>query len=162
MVPATIPDAVLTKSDYDSGLPAARARTRRGPALAGRLGRSDGRWLATSPDGSRPAGDEAVATVKASAATDDGVHYPRWFWPSFAIPGIVWLAVFFLLPMYTVVSVAFGTVDPIFRGPIPVYEPVVVDDRSAFEQVIGRFIGPAAFWQPVLIRTFVFVAASPA
>ena len=29
----------------------------------------------------------------------------------------------FILPLYTVISIAFGTVDPIFRGPLPVYEP---------------------------------------
>ncbi len=91
-----------------------------------------------------------------SIARDTGVHYPRWFWPSFALPGVIWLAIFFILPMYTVVSVAFGTVDPIFRGPIPVYQPWYWT-TSAFEQVISRFIGPAAFWQPVLVRTLLFV-----
>ena len=95
--------------------------------------------------------------VKSKASTTDGVRYPRWFWPTFAIPGILWLLLFFLLPLYTVVSVGFGTVDPIFRGPLPVYNPYWWSTES-FEQVIGRFVGPAAFWQPVLIRTLAYVA----
>jgi spermidine/putrescine transport system permease protein len=94
-----------------------------------------------------------------SIERDTGVRYPRWYWPSFAVPGIVWIALFFLLPMYTVVSVAFGTVDPIFRGPIPVYQPWYWS-VDAFRQVIGRFAGPAAFWQPVLVRTLLYVAAA--
>jgi spermidine/putrescine transport system permease protein len=111
--------------------------------------------LATAP----PREDEPRKERKRSVSTDDGIRYPRWFWPSFAIPGIVWLLVFFVLPMYTVVSVAFGTVDPIFRGPLPVFNPYWWSS-SAFEQVISRFVGPAAFWQPVLIRTFVFVGVA--
>ena len=39
---------------------------------------------------------------------------PRWFWPSFAVPGMVWLVVLFLLPFYVVLSIAFGAVDPLF------------------------------------------------
>jgi len=111
-----------------------------------------------------PSGQAERGPTKAKAkasVVDDGVHYPRWFWPTFAIPGLIWLLVFFVLPLYTVVSVAFGTVDPIFRGPIPVYQPWWWSTES-FEQVIGRFVGDAAFWQPVLIRTFVYVAIASA
>ena len=61
--------------------------------------------------------------AKASASEASGAWYPRWYWPSFTVPGIVWLALLFLLPFFTVLSVAFGTVDPIFRQPLPVYQP---------------------------------------
>jgi hypothetical protein len=55
-------------------------------------------------------------------ATSDraGAWRPRWFWPSFAAPGMVWLVVLFLLPFYVVLSIAFGAVDPLFRTPVPV------------------------------------------
>ena len=72
-------------------------------------------------------------------------------------PGVLWLLIFFVVPLYTVVSVGFGTVDPIFRSPEPVYNPYWWS-ADGFRQVIGRFVGPAAFWQPVLIRTIVYVA----
>ncbi len=98
-----------------------------------------------------------VKKKKASGSQEDGPRFPRWFWPVFAIPGVLWLLIFFVVPLYTVVSVGFGTVDPIFRSPEPVYNPYWWS-ADGFRQVIGRFIGPAAFWQPVLIRTIVYVA----
>ena len=99
---------------------------------------------------------EEPGRKKARAEDSSGVWYPRWYWPSFAGPATIWLAIFFLLPLYVVVSVAFGTSDPIFGAPLPVYEPWYWS-ASSFTQVIGRFFGAAAFWQPTLIRTFVFV-----
>jgi spermidine/putrescine transport system permease protein len=87
-----------------------------------------------------------------------GVHYPRWFWPSFALPGILWLAVFFLLPLYTVLSVAFGTVDPIFRSPVPVYQPwwwTTSHVAEGLEKATGIF-------RHVYARTFVYVLIASA
>src|SRR5215472_16578755 len=52
-----------------------------------------------------------------------GAWYPRWYWPTFAFPGTLWMLLLFLLPCYVVVSIAFGTVDPVFQSPLPVYEP---------------------------------------
>ena len=40
-----------------------------------------------------------------------GVWYPRWYWPSFTVPGVLFLLFMFVLPLYVVISVAFGTVD---------------------------------------------------
>jgi hypothetical protein len=51
---------------------------------------------------------------------ESGVWYPKWYWPSFALPGIVWLLTFFVLSFYVIFAVAFGTVDPLFRTPLPV------------------------------------------
>ena len=53
-----------------------------------------------------------------------GVWYPRWFWPSFTIPGTVWLLLLFVLPFYAILSVAMGTVDPIFGSPVPQWNPL--------------------------------------
>ena len=33
------------------------------------------------------------------------------------MPGIVWLALFFIFPLYVVLAIVFGQVDPIFRTP---------------------------------------------
>ena len=35
--------------------------------------------------------------------------YPKWLWPAFALPGVVWLILLFLVPFYAVIS----GVDPI-------------------------------------------------
>ena len=32
--------------------------------------------------------------------------YRRWLWPGFALPGVIWLIVLFLVPFYTVLAVA--------------------------------------------------------
>ena len=50
--------------------------------------------------------------------------YPRWLWPAFALPGVVWLLILFLLPFYAVIGVAFGSVDPILQTPIPAWNPL--------------------------------------
>ncbi len=93
---------------------------------------------------------------KGSATEESGVWYPKWYWPSFAGPATIWLAIFFILPLYVVLSVAFGTSDPIFGAPLPVYEPWYWS-TSSLTHVLGRFFGAAAFWQPALLRTFAFV-----
>ena len=50
--------------------------------------------------------------------------YPRWLWPAFALPGVVWLLILFLLPFYAVIGVAFGNIDPILQTPIPAWNPL--------------------------------------
>ncbi len=88
--------------------------------------------------------------------TSRGAWYPRWYWPSFAAPATIWLLVLFVLPFYVVVSVAFGTVDPIFQSPLPVYEPWYWSFYNA-RRVLGRIVGGHAYLQPVFARTFVYV-----
>src|ERR1022692_942985 len=50
--------------------------------------------------------------------------YPRWLWRSFALPGIVWLIVLFIVPFYAVTAVAFGSVSPILLTPVPIWNPL--------------------------------------
>jgi len=104
-----------------------------------------------------PKAPPALKPASKRAREESGVWFPRWYWPSFAAPSTIWLAVFFVLPLYVVVSVAFGTSDPIFLGPLPVYEPWYWSS-DAMKHVIGRFVGAAPFWRPALLRTLVFVA----
>jgi ABC-type spermidine/putrescine transport system permease subunit I len=87
-----------------------------------------------------------------------GAWYPRWYWPSFAAAGTVWMLVLFLLPFYVVVSIAFGTVDPVFRSPLPVYQPWWWTTQYLVEEwhlVTGEFL-------PVEIRTLVYVVLASA
>ena len=83
------------------------------------------------------------------------------FWASLALPGVVWLCVFFLLPFYVILCVALGTVDPIFLTPAPEWNPLEWN-TSAFEFVFdGLFTSGAAF-QTVFLRTLVYVAIATA
>ncbi len=99
---------------------------------------------------------ERKAKHTKSADERSGVWYPRWYWPSFTGPGTVWLIVLFILPFYTVIAVAFGTVDPLFRTPLPVYQPWWWS-FSTFRTTLEKFYVAPAIYQPPLIRTFTFV-----
>ena len=84
-----------------------------------------------------------------------GVDYPRWYWPAFTASGLIWLVVLFVLPFYVVVSVAFGTVDPFFRTPLPVYQPWWWS-FSTFTATLQKFSAGGIYFDP-LIRTLTFV-----
>ena len=87
-----------------------------------------------------------------------GLRYPRWYWPSFALPASLWLLILFLLPLYTVVAIAFGTRDPIFRSPIPVYQPWWWSGAQ-FTDTLDKVFG---IFRPVYIHTFVYVVVASA
>jgi len=93
------------------------------------------------------------------AGERSGVSYPRWYWPSFTFPGILWLAVLFILPFYVVLSVAFGTVDPLFRLPLPVYQPWWWS-LDTFQTTLEKFTSGDRIYLDPLIRTLVYVGLS--
>ena len=93
-----------------------------------------------------------------AAEASSGVHFPRWYWPSFATPGVLWLLVFFLLPLYTVISIAFGTVDPLLRTPVPVWQPWWWTTEHVAESVDKAF----GLFRFVYFRTFVYVVIASA
>lgn len=74
----------------------------------------------------------------------------------FAGPGIVWLALLFVFPLYVVLALAFGSLDPIFRSPIPAWNPLQWD-ASQFTYVLQHLVGDDGFFGPAIFRTFVFV-----
>jgi ABC-type spermidine/putrescine transport system permease subunit I len=82
----------------------------------------------------------------------------RWFWPAFALPGVLWLVLLFLIPFYAVLAVAFGTVDPIFQGPVPVWNPL--HWHGATIRSVLHQLGPGQVFWTVFVRTFAFVAIS--
>jgi ABC-type spermidine/putrescine transport system permease subunit I len=47
----------------------------------------------------------------------------RWIWRVLAVPGVVWLSVFFLVAMYAVLSVALGNQNTL-NQPIPYWNPL--------------------------------------
>jgi len=89
-----------------------------------------------------------------------GVDYPRWYWPAFTASGLLWLLLFFVLPFYVVVSVAFGTVDPFFRTPLPVYQPWWWS-FSTFTATLQKFGAGGIYFDP-LVRTLEYVVAASA
>jgi len=81
----------------------------------------------------------------------------RWAWAAFAMPGIIWLAVLFIVPFYAVLAIAGGKLNQIFESPIPVWDPL---DWTAgnFTVVYHDFVGQASFEGPIFFRTLVYVA----
>jgi len=96
---------------------------------------------------------------RASADRNEALHR-RSSWV-FTIPGVLWLAILFLVPFYVVFAVAFGTVDPIFRQPVPIWNPLQWYPGT-FTDVLSRIFGQNAYLGPPFVRTFVYVAAASA
>jgi spermidine/putrescine transport system permease protein len=84
--------------------------------------------------------------------------YPRWLWPSFALPGVLWLIVLFVIPFYAVIGVAFGTVDPILLSAVPSWNPI---DWNVgwMGEVLTRLEPGGDFWT-VFVRTCEYVFVS--
>jgi ABC-type spermidine/putrescine transport system permease subunit I len=81
----------------------------------------------------------------------------RFLWPSLAAPGVIWLVLLFLVPLYAVLAVAMGTPDPIFGGALPAWNPLAWDPAE-FGEVFGEiFAGQLGI---VFLRTFVYVAVA--
>jgi ABC-type spermidine/putrescine transport system permease subunit I len=85
--------------------------------------------------------------------------YPRWLWPSFALPGVVWLLVLFVVPFYAIISVAFGSVDAVFfQIPVPYWNPM--DWNTAWmSQVLSDFAPGEKYWT-VGLRTIEYVVCA--
>lgn len=82
----------------------------------------------------------------------------RWFWPTFAVPGVAWLILLFLVPTYAVLAVAFGSLDPLSLNPVPAWNPVNWS-FTAMQSVLTDLKPGNTFWI-VFVRTFEYVAIS--
>jgi ABC-type spermidine/putrescine transport system permease subunit I len=80
-------------------------------------------------------------------------------WAALAAPGIIWLAAFFIFPLYVVLSIVFGEVDPIFRTPVPVWNPLQWDPTQ-FTYVLTHIVGSNGVFGPAILRTFAFVVVA--
>jgi ABC-type spermidine/putrescine transport system permease subunit I len=77
-------------------------------------------------------------------------------WAALAAPGLFWLAAFFIFPLYVVLCIVFGQVDPIFRTPVPVWNPLQWDPTQ-FSYVLTHIVGANGVFGPAIVRTFLFV-----
>ena len=86
-----------------------------------------------------------------------GRNRTRALWPGLALPGVAWLLVFFVVPFYGVLAVAFGGLDPIFGNAVPVWNPLQWDS-TVFVDVLDRVVN--AELREVYLRTFAYVGAA--
>ena len=92
------------------------------------------------------------------SAEYDTVGQPRWIWPAFAVPGVVWLALLFLVPFYAIFAVAMGQIDPVFRRPQPEWNPFYWDP-AVFGRVLGDLFGGQLGVVALRTVAYVFVAS---
>ncbi len=85
----------------------------------------------------------------------------RWIWPALAMPGIIWVTLLFVLPLYVVMAILFGQIDPILRRPVPVWNPVKWNIIQ-FKYVLEHIVGSQGYFGPALLRTAVYVAVASA
>jgi ABC-type spermidine/putrescine transport system permease subunit I len=86
--------------------------------------------------------------------------YPRWYWPAFSLPGVLWLILLVIVPFYTTWAVAVGSVDPIFQNPIPAWNPAHWN-FGYLNEVVDEFAPGDVFWT-VALRTLEYVAIAVA
>src|ERR671928_313839 len=84
--------------------------------------------------------------------------YPRWLWPLSALPGVVWLVILFLLPLYAVLALAFGTVDPILLSGVPAWNPLDWNP-GWISHVLDLLVPGNSLWD-VFLRTCRYVVIS--
>jgi ABC-type spermidine/putrescine transport system permease subunit I len=79
-------------------------------------------------------------------------------WAALATPGTVWLVLLFVVPVYAIAAVAFGTIDPILRTTVPEWNPLAWD-TGAFGSMLDRVLDPDDLGE-VFLRTGLFVLAA--
>jgi ABC-type spermidine/putrescine transport system permease subunit I len=84
--------------------------------------------------------------------------YPRWLWPGFSFPGVIWLILLFLVPFYAVIGVAFGSVDPLLQTPIPAWNPA--NWNLGWMTQVLHDLGPGGVYWEAVKRTIWYVGLS--
>ena len=80
----------------------------------------------------------------------------RWVWAGFAMPGIIWLILLFIIPFYVVLAIAGGELNAIFESPVPVWNPLHWTGAN-FTATFHDLVGQSAFVGPIFLRTVVYV-----
>jgi spermidine/putrescine transport system permease protein len=87
-----------------------------------------------------------------------GTRLRRGFWRLFALPGVVWLVAFFVVPFYAIAAVAMGRLDPLFGTSAPVWNPIEWD-TTILTDVLSDIAGGGIF-QTVFFRTCLYVVVA--
>ena len=77
------------------------------------------------------------------------------FWIALAMPGVLWLAVLFIVPIYAVLAIAMGKLDQLIEAPVAVWNPFDWSSSGVIN-VWRDIFGGAAFAGPIIIRTLVY------
>jgi spermidine/putrescine transport system permease protein len=86
------------------------------------------------------------------SAVDNRSH-----WRAFALPGVVWLCLFVVVPAYAVIAMAMGKINLLLQ-PVPAWNPATWNPGFLSKAFSGSLPG-GEFW-PSVRNTIVYVAAS--
>src|SRR5215471_3120532 len=81
------------------------------------------------------------------------------FYVALAAPGILWLAILFIVPFYTVLSIAMGKLDQLIQAPVAVWNPFDWSSSGVIN-VWRDIFGSSSFAGPIVVRTIVYTAAA--
>jgi spermidine/putrescine transport system permease protein len=85
----------------------------------------------------------------------------RLFWACLAAPGILWLALLFIVPFYVVLAIAAGGLNQLFGTPVAEYDPLhwtTGNLSTAWHDIAG----PTAYVGPIMLRTVIYTAVAGA
>jgi spermidine/putrescine transport system permease protein len=87
------------------------------------------------------------------------VTVERGIWRALALPGVVWLILFIVVPAYAVLAVAMGEIDTLLQ-PVPIWNPL--DWNVGFVKEAFTSVVPGGVYWPATRNTFLFVGATVA
>ena len=85
----------------------------------------------------------------------------RFFWACLAAPGILWLALLFIVPFYVVLAIAAGRINQLFGTPIAEYNPLTWSTGN-LSTAWRDITGPTAYVGPIMLRTLIYTVAAGA
>jgi ABC-type spermidine/putrescine transport system permease subunit I len=83
----------------------------------------------------------------------------RAFWVLLAAPGILWLAVLFIVPFYAVLAIGEGKLNRVLESPVAVYNPLHWSSAN-LSNVWQDLFGAGSFAGPIVLRTIIYVVAA--
>ena len=83
---------------------------------------------------------------------------PR-YWPALAAPATLFLLLFFAFPFYVVIGVAFGSIDPILRQPVPAWNPTAWNP-AILSFTLSNIVHSDGLYEAAFVHTFLFVGAA--
>ena len=86
-------------------------------------------------------------------------HQSRAFWILLAAPGILWLAVLFIVPFYAVLAIGEGKLNGLFESPVAIYNPLHWSSANLVN-VWHDIFGAGSFAGPIVVRTIVYVVVA--
>ena len=79
------------------------------------------------------------------------------FYIALAVPGIIWLAVLFVVPVYAVLAIGMGKLNQMYEAPVAVWNPFSWSSSNVID-VWRDLFGSASFAGPIVLRTILYVA----